>query len=263
MNTAQVGPAKDRQGDVQPFASVRMDQLVLFGDSITQGSWVPGGTGAALAHVYQRKLDVMNRGFSGYNTEWGLQVLRQFLPERDEALPGIALFCVWFGANEAALPPSPQALSIAQFKANLGEILDALRSPGSPNYSPKTQLLLITPPPVDASVRNADLANRDPPRGPDRDAERTRQFAEAVKDVAHTSGLPVLDAWSLIDAAAKRDGGLGKYLNDGLHLTTAGYQVVTEGLFGLIESDLPQLHWSRLGQVFPHWTDFISPELRS
>ncbi|KWU45011.1 SGNH hydrolase [Rhodotorula sp. JG-1b] len=243
--------------------SVRMDQVVLFGDSITQGSWVPGGTGAALAHVYQRKLDVMNRGFSGYNTEWGLQVLRQFLPRYDEELPKIALFCVWFGANDAALPPSPQALTLAEFKTNLNKILDLLRSPKSPNYSPDTQLLLITPPPVDASKRTADLAQRDPPRSPDRDASRTRQFAEAVKEVAHESNLPVLDAWSLIDSAARNDGGLDKYLNDGLHLTAAGYGVVTAGLFALIKSDLPQLHWSRLGQVFPHWTDFIAPELRS
>ncbi|GAA5880735.1 hypothetical protein JCM3774_005694 [Rhodotorula dairenensis] len=234
-----------------------MDQVVLFGDSITQGAWVPGGTGAALAHVYQRKLDVLNRGFSGYN------ILRQFIPRRDERLPEIALFCVWFGANDAALPPSPQALTIAEFKSNLGKILDSLRSPDSPNYSPKTQLLLITPPPVDASVRTADLAARDPPRGPDRDAERTRLFAEAVKDVARDCKLPILDAWSLVDAAASRDGGLGKYLRDGLHLTAAGYQVVTDGLFNLIASELPHLHWSRLDQVFPHWTDFIAPELRS
>lgn len=104
-----------------------------------------------------------------------------------------------------------------------------LRRPDSAYYSPETQLLLITPPPVDSSVRNRDLAERDPPRQPDRDSERTRQFAEAVKEVAVASKLPVLDAWSLIDAAAARDGGLGKYLNDGLHLTPAGYQVVTDG----------------------------------
>ena len=180
-------------------------------------------------------------------------------------------------------------LTLAEFKTNLNKILDLLRSPKSPNYSPDTQLLLITPPPVDASKRTADLAQRDPPRSPDRDASRTRQFAEAVKEVAHESNLPVLDAWSLIDSAARNDGGLDKYLNDGLHLTAAGYGVVTAGrmtlsplrqkiaqqahiprhvcrcpgLFALIKSDLPQLHWSRLGQVFPHWTDFIAPELRS
>lgn len=120
-------------------------------------------------------------------------------------------------------------LTLAEFKTNLNKILDLLRSPESPNYSPETQFVLITPPPVDASTRTADLAQRDPPRSPDRDAERTRQFSEAVKEVAHQSNLPVLDAWSLVDSAARNDGGLDKYLNDGLHLTAAGYGVVTAG----------------------------------
>ncbi|BGP53680.1 isoamyl acetate-hydrolyzing esterase [Rhodotorula sphaerocarpa] len=193
----------------------------------------------------------------------GLQVLRQFLARKDERLPEVALFCVWYGANDAAVPPSPQSLTIEQFKANLNTILDLLRRPDSPYYSPRTQLLLITPPPVDANTRNADLANRHPPRQPDRDSERTRRFAEAVKEVALASKLPVLDAWGLIDQAAARDGGLDKYLNDGLHLTADGYQVVTDGLFQLIGTELPHLHWDKLDQVFPHWTEFIPPAMRT
>ena len=31
-------------------------QIIMFGDSITQQSWMPDGTGAALQDVYQRKL---------------------------------------------------------------------------------------------------------------------------------------------------------------------------------------------------------------
>lgn len=29
------------------------------------------------ADVYARKFDVLNRGLSGYNTDWGLPVLKQ------------------------------------------------------------------------------------------------------------------------------------------------------------------------------------------
>lgn len=88
----------------------------------------------------------------------------------------------------------------------------------------------MTPPPVDAAVRAADLLSRDPPRVPDRDAERTRQFAEAVKQVGKEAGVPVVDCWTPIDEAAKRDeGGLGKYLSDGLHLNAEGYKLVTAG----------------------------------
>lgn len=55
------------------------DAILLFGDSITQGSWQPDGIAQKLAYVYARKLDVINRGLSGYNTEWGLRVFKQVL----------------------------------------------------------------------------------------------------------------------------------------------------------------------------------------
>lgn len=58
------------------MAAYVLDTFVLFGDSITQGSFEPGynGIGQRLSHVYARKLDVLNRGFAGYNSEWCLPV---------------------------------------------------------------------------------------------------------------------------------------------------------------------------------------------
>ena len=53
-----------------PFTQTRpieLDQILLFGDSITQKSFDPviHGWGAILANEYMRKLDVVNRGYSG------------------------------------------------------------------------------------------------------------------------------------------------------------------------------------------------------
>ena len=47
-------------------------KIILLGDSITQGSLSAtlSGWGTYLADVYQRRADVYNRGFSGYNTDW-------------------------------------------------------------------------------------------------------------------------------------------------------------------------------------------------
>ncbi|GAA5900736.1 hypothetical protein JCM6882_007652 [Rhodosporidiobolus microsporus] len=241
--------------------SVLMDQVVMFGDSITQGSWVAGGTGAELAHKWQRKLDVVNRGLSA---EWGIPILKQWLPRSTERLPHIRLLFVWFGANDATLPPSPQSITLERFKENLNTIHTLLSSPSSPYSSPSTQLVYITPPPVDAEARNAELASRDPPRAPDRDRERTRLFAEAVKDVARERGVPSVDVWSAVTREAEeRDGGkLGRYLGDGLHLTAEGYRVVTAEVVKMIERDLPHLHWDKLDQTFPHWTAHIPAEKR-
>ena len=76
-------------------------QFLLFGDSITQRSFQYGGWGAHLANAYQRKVDVLNRGYSGYNSRWALQLLDRVLPA--EKAGKILLATVFFGANDAAL----------------------------------------------------------------------------------------------------------------------------------------------------------------
>ncbi|XP_010251203.1 PREDICTED: GDSL esterase/lipase At5g62930 isoform X2 [Nelumbo nucifera] len=55
-------------------------QIVLFGDSITEQSFRPGGWGAALADTYSRKADVIVRGYGGYNTRWALFLLNHLIP---------------------------------------------------------------------------------------------------------------------------------------------------------------------------------------
>lgn len=108
-------------------------------------------------------------------------------------------------------------------------MISLVRDPSSIYYSPNTKFLLLTPPPVDEPVRTLDLASRAVPLGPDRDAERTRLFAEAVKEVGREAGVPVVDTWTGIMQAAEREGGLERYLVDGLHLSAEGYRVVFEG----------------------------------
>lgn len=239
--------------------SVVFDQVVLFGDSITQQSWSYGtGLGASLANKWQRKLDVVNRGLSGYNTLWGIPIIKKWLPQVGEVRPKIALLVIWFGANDAACPPSPQALTLEEFKANLHIMISLLRSPSSPYYSPETNILLLTPPPVDAPTRNHELATREPPRSADRDVERTRLFSEAVKEVGVEAGLPTVDTWTAIDEAAKRDGDLGKYLSDGLHLSQDGYAVVTGVVTDAIKTHYPKLYWDNMEQIFPHWSSIVN-----
>lgn len=56
------------------------DVFFAFGDSLTQGNCDHGGTigfVARLASKYVRKFDVLNRGFSGYNTRWAIPLFEQ------------------------------------------------------------------------------------------------------------------------------------------------------------------------------------------
>ncbi|SCZ97382.1 BZ3500_MvSof-1268-A1-R1_Chr4-2g07177 [Microbotryum saponariae] len=246
--------------------TILMETVTMVGDSITQGAWALNGTGAALANAYQRKLDVVNRGFAGrfsmqagYNSVWALAVAKEFLPKKTDHLPKMALMTIWLGANDAALPPSPQSITVEEFKAALHSIINLVKDSNSPWYSPTTKFLLITPPPVEADVRNNELMSRIPARVPDRDTERTRLFAVAVLEVGQEAGVPVVDTWTAItQRAAQTPEGLSKFLSDGLHLTAEGYGVVTEGVANAIATRLPELHWDRLGEVFPAWTEIVN-----
>ncbi|EGG09914.1 uncharacterized protein MELLADRAFT_71168 [Melampsora larici-populina 98AG31] len=244
-----------------------MDELVMFGDSITQQAWQAGGTGSFLANQYQRKLDVVNRGYSGYNTIWALQVAKRLYPCQESSGRVFAkkkLVTIWLGANDAVLQNRPQHVEAQQYTANLKQLIKIFRdhdiatAPGPP-----TQIILITPPPISVSLRAADLASRFPdwtPADMDRDVDRTASFADHVKNLAAEEGLPVLDTWTALTNAAERsEHGLADYLCDGLHLTPAGYEIISNKLMSIIETQRPDLLPENLPQDFPPWKD-INPD---
>ncbi|KAG6821086.1 hypothetical protein H0H93_007245 [Arthromyces matolae] len=255
------------------------DVIVLFGDSITQGAWTPGllGYGEQLSHVYARKLDILNRGLSGYNTDWATPVFRKMLATKEERLyvPKIRLLTIWFGANDSCIRPSPQHVPLSKFADNLREWVDMVHSPKSELYSPETRIILITPPPVNTFQRRADLESREPARLLDREFETTKRYSEAVKDVAREKKVPVADIWTALWEAAGRDEpSLSRFMYDGLHLNVEGYKVrhfglqfliqylhirggtykiLYETLMATIKEHHPEVHYENLSEVFPPW----------
>ncbi|KDR81821.1 hypothetical protein GALMADRAFT_240048 [Galerina marginata CBS 339.88] len=241
------------------MAAYVQDVFMLFGDSITQGGWEPdrNGFGQRLSHVYARKLDVLNRGLSGYNTEWGIPVFEQCIAKsRDTFAPKVRMLVIWFGANDACILPSPQHVPLPKFSANLKHMVSLIKSPTSQYYSPSTRIILISPPPVNTLVRRADLEARNPPLKLDREFEVTRAYAEAAQKVAKEEGVGYVDVWTALwEAAGKEEKGLEKVLSDGLHLNAEGYRVLYDELMTTIEKDYPELHYDNLKPVFPPWNE--------
>ncbi|KAK7054947.1 isoamyl acetate-hydrolyzing esterase [Paramarasmius palmivorus] len=268
------------------MAAYVQDSIMLFGDSITQGGWDEGGFGAKMTHVYARKLDVLNRGLSGYNTDWAMPLfekvrhgcnlcldlmdddfrtglaadmyLSQFLAtqEQQKTTPKVRLLVIWFGANDACIKPSPQHVPITKFISNLKRMVNMVQSPRSEYYSAETRIILVTPPPVNEYQRKEDLESRTPPKELDRLFDTTKEYAEAVKDVAREEEVAVVDIWTgLWDAAGREQQQLSRYLNDGLHLNAAGYGIMYEKLIETIGRIYPELHPDSLKYVFPRWDE--------
>lgn len=199
-------------------------QILLLGDSLTQIAWE--GWAGQLAHVYQRRADVINRGYSGYNTDFYLRL-------EDIAVENSVLTLVWFGANDAALPglADHHHVPLERYSANLKLIVEKYRT---------KNMMLITPPPVHHGQRLEYQKQRygDKATGKlERTLETTGLYAEACKSVAQELNIPCLDLYTLMS----KEKDIGPYFYDGLHFSGNGHEVVFEYLLKAIGEHFPEL----------------------
>ncbi|KAI1816819.1 SGNH hydrolase [Poronia punctata] len=219
-------------------------QVVLFGDSLFQGSSdVQDGFSfqGALQHFCMRRLDVVNRGLSGYNTKNALQVLPQIFLPPSRTTPPIKYLLVLFGANDACLPipTSSQGVPIDQYKENLIKILthDVIKAH-------KPQILLVTPPPLD-EIKSYEVDLEIGHKEPCRKAAISAQYSEVARQVAtEVPGVVLVDLQKAIMekaisltpdydpsgpplgyAEGGKRGALKQLLPDGLHMSGEAYKV--------------------------------------
>ena len=204
------------------------EKVVLLGDSITQLGWGDGGWAAALAHYYQRRLDVINRGYAGYNTRW---ILEEVLKSKDY-FNGAKLVTVFFGANDASLPEHNfrQHVPLEEYVENLRKILSMIDS----------KVILICPPPVDHAKRLAYQKERygDQATGI---LERTNAnagiYADACERLANDLHLPCVNLWKTMQQHEE----WASFLSDGLHLSPSGNTFLATKLFECIQLHYPSL----------------------
>ncbi|BGP45844.1 hypothetical protein JCM10450v2_001679 [Rhodotorula kratochvilovae] len=232
--------------------TAQLDRFICFGDSLTELSWGENGLGASLAFLYQRKLDVLNRGLSGYNSDWSLHCLKQWLEPASSSGPKTQLMTIWLGANDAVLPGEPQHVPLARYEANLRAIVALARE-----RAPEAGLVLITPTPFHPDGWLDERVRRGLPRTHDRKPERTREYADAVKRLGGELGIPVADAYTPVWQEMQRLGEEkeGSLFTDGLHLTAGAYRHVVEAVKNAIETTYPEKSWDALPLLFPQWRE--------
>lgn len=222
--------------------------VVLFGDSITQQSYMAGGWGASVTEYYQRTADVQLRGYSGYNTRWVLPILPKVFPASTAAAsyPTPALVTVMLGANDANLPAplrsqpasaSRQHVPLSEYVDNLGTIVDAIQKAGSGG----ARVLLITSPPCDAEGWHAHCVKTyggmADDAEPNRSFETTAQYAAACISLGEKLGVATLDLHGQMVA---RDD-WKTLLSDGLHPNPKGGEFIAKSVLGAIEAHFPDL----------------------
>ncbi|GBG69044.1 hypothetical protein CBR_g3742 [Chara braunii] len=249
------------EGGVRP-------RFVLFGDSLTQQSFGPGGWGAALADQYARKVDVICRGYSGYNTRWAMYLLPRVFPSPIQRANAVKtdqtplLATIFFGANDLALPygsSKRQHVPLKEYKSNLRKMVTHVMSLSPAGTTTGVRVVLITTPPIDEEGRLAYAREKygvAATQVPERTNEVAKLYADACKEVgedmaAETGGrVGVVDLWNAI----QRIPNWRKVcLRDGLHFTPAGNEVVFAELMHVLTSFAgePSLHPDSLPFDFP------------
>lgn len=203
----------------------RRPTILLFGDSNTQKSFSEYGWGAGLYNWFHRSCDVLNRGFSGYNTRWGRAILPGILEDAKAPVLAVTLF---FGSNDSE--STGQNVPLEEYEANLKAMIETVK-----RACPQALIIAITPPPVDHK------------QWPTRSNEQVAQYAAVVR------GLPVsavVDLWGWIE---QQD------LYDGLHLGPEGNRkvlaLVQQAMreHGINPEDGPN-GCPQMPMQFPHWT---------
>ncbi|KAJ1840756.1 isoamyl acetate-hydrolyzing esterase [Coemansia sp. RSA 2703] len=262
----------------RPYQGAMYDIVLTFGDSITQFGGDPAHNGwvNSLSHLFERRMDVLNRGFSGYNTNDARRVVHLVLPRTKNLSgayytsaaatthlghpfpnfsPKVQLLLIFFGANDAVLKPGYQHVPLDVFAANMRYLVSLVKDPDSEYYSPETRVALITPPPLGERLYNRTSATSDvnPIK---RTNTMAKAYSEAVKDAANDLGVPCIDLWTSIEDRVHRAtiaeqassgiapspyDGYEKYLLDGLHLNANGNQLLSKLIESLINSNWPEL----------------------
>mmetsp|Transcript_8076 Transcript_8076/g.16466 ORF Transcript_8076/g.16466 Transcript_8076/m.16466 type:complete len:267 (-) Transcript_8076:92-892(-) len=226
--------------------------IVLFGDSITQLGFSAGqsqsGWVSLLSNAYTRRADVLNRGFSGYNTRQAIDILPSIFGEDGE---GGAIFggpplmvTVFFGANDASLPGGKkQHVPIDHYEENIRNIVKSIRIKIKPKdkSKPTAPIILITPPPIDKIAWDKYCLENFGDLSP-RTNEAAKSYGDRVKLVASELDCHVVDAFSLLGGDDEGEAeSYGKHLEDGLHLSASGNKSLFEGLMDVVTRELPDL----------------------
>jgi lysophospholipase L1-like esterase len=146
---------------------------------------------------------------------------------------------VFFGANDASLPGDRehnQHVPVDEYEQNLRTIVTDIVKLRKHRTTP---IILMTPPPLDEQAWDKYCRDEHGDLSP-RSNESSKLYGERVKLVAKETGCCLVDSFSFLGV---NDGAstYGQSLEDGLHLSARGNQLLFNGLMEVISRDLPHL----------------------
>lgn len=227
-----------------------LKKLLLIGDSITEMAVDPSifGWSAFLQTQYMRRLDLVNKGLSGYTTRWYKVLIEPTMLAISTEKDYVELTILMLGSNDCVdpkvEPKSNQAVPVDEYSRNLESIVKSIKKRS-------TRIILATAPPTDEKL------------WPSRPFERVNEYRRAGLKLGKNLSIPVLDTWPLfLGEECKHDQkALDHFLSDGLHFTSAGNRIFGRKLFEFIVETWPELQPESLKMIPRHWSTVENDKL--
>ncbi|CAL5343636.1 unnamed protein product [Camellia sinensis] len=165
-------------------------QFVLFGSSIVQLSFSNDGWGSILADIYARKVDIVLRGYYGWNSRRAVQVLDQVFPKDAATQPSLVI--VYFGGNDSMGSHSSGLgphVPLPEYIENMRKIALHLKS-----LSDTTRVIFLSCPPVNEAKLKENTSKYFSELV--RTNELCRSYSEACIELCREMGMEVVDLWT-------------------------------------------------------------------
>eukprot|EP01038_Epipyxis_sp_PR26KG_P012407 gene12407-16640_t len=227
-------------------------KIICFGDSITEfGSGLLPSDGfgwvGLLQIWYSRKVDVVNRGYSGYNSRWAKYILQSaVISEKPD------LIFIFFGANDASISytygiEDSQYILLEKYSQNIEEMIKWIQK-----ELPSTDIILITPTPIFEETLESFARENWNVQKLCRSNDHTHKYAVACKEIANRFQIPVIDAWKGLEGESTTR---QAFLSDGLHLNERGNAKLFDLIKGVIQVQLSKWLPESIPMHMPDWKD--------
>ncbi|QPG74476.1 hypothetical protein FOA43_001806 [Brettanomyces nanus] len=236
----------------------------MFGDSITEfafnelppafGKNVQFTLGAALSNAYTRKLQVVQRGFSGYTSKHAIRLVDSMLRFEHDQRPDaekVRIAFVFFGTNDARAkgtnPENTQHVDIDDYVSNMKNITRKFQKR-------KIPLVVITP-----GLHNQKMWDEVYPEdlqtGDYRSCQLNLEYSDAVAKECLQMGVPVVHLYSAMSKyLSEHTGETSKdLLADGIHMSGMGYRIIYDELMRQIHQNFPEVYPDNIATKFPPW----------
>jgi len=210
----------------------RVLTCVVFGDSTTAPRIVNGKPLDVYASILEKRLAgegviprVLNLGVPGNTTaDARHRIAGDVLSQQTN------IVILQFGIDDAAIsvrkePPSGSSrIDVADYENNLRAIIGKLKAI-------EIEIVLMTPNPVRSAstLRNRHANPLHHPDNPDGMSTRLKGYAEAVRRIAASEKLPLVDVYSAFQDYPKTHGKpVDELLLDGIHPNSKGHELIAD-----------------------------------